>query len=403
MQFVACENPLESRLMSKFGRHLRDLWHLEPEGTFLNHGSFGACPKDVLSEQARWRGIMERQPDQYFRYMVSPREMNNELRLAAERLGRFLGTTGERIAFVVNATEATNTVLRSIRLQPGDEILVLDCVYNAVRLAAEDVCRTTGARLVKVELPLPLTANDVVERIADAAGSRTRLAIIDHIASATAIVFPVAEITRALKAKGVRVMIDGAHAIGQLQLDLPAIGADWYTANGHKWLFSPKGSAFLYASEEVAGETVPLAVSHWHDLKFPRAFDYVGTRDVSAFLSVPAAIDFVERFGATDVRTHLTQLSRESVDIVRRLGAEPIASDAMFAAMRAYTLPQRREALADDPLRLMKGLWDEHRVQVASSVFQGKLLLRLSAQIYVDRADFERGVAALDRHGWAGR
>jgi isopenicillin-N epimerase len=144
-------------------------------------------------------------------------------------------------------------------------------------------------------------------------------------------------------------------------------------------------------------------VSHWHELRFPRAFDYVGTRDVSAFLSVPAAIDFVERFGAAKVRDYLHALSREGVALAARLGAEPIAPDAMFAAMRAYALPQRREAVPDDALQLMQGLWEKHRVQVASSVFQGKLLLRLSAQIYVERADFERGVSALDAHGWLGR
>jgi len=389
--------------MHNFGKQIRPLWHLDEEGTFLNHGSFGACPKDVLAEQARWRLLMERQPDTFFRYTVSPRTMNNELRVAAERLGRFVGTDGERIAFVTNATEAVNTVLRALKLEAGDEILVLDCVYNAVRLAAEEVCKAAGARLVKVALPIPLTANDVVERIADAAGPRTKLAIIDHIASPTAVVFPVAEIARALKAKGVRVLIDGAHALGQLALDLPAIGADWYTANAHKWLFAPKSAAFLYATDEVAGATVPLSVSHWHELRFPRAFDYVGTRDVSAFLSVPAAIDFVERFGAANVRAYLAQLSRESVALVARLGAAPIAPDAMFAAMRAYTLPQRREAIPDDALQLMQGLWERHRVQVASSVFQGKLLLRLSAQIYVAHEDFEHGVAALDRFGWPGR
>ncbi len=389
--------------MQTFGRHLRSHWHLDDEGTFLNHGSFGACPKDVLTEQSRWRLLMERQPDLFFRHTVSPRVMNNELRVAAERLGRFVGTSGERIAFVTNATEAVNTVLRSLRLNAGDEILVLDCVYNAVRLAAEDVCKAAGANVVKVSLPIPLTANNVVERIADAAGPKTRLAIIDHIASPTAVVFPVAEITRALKAKGVRVLIDGAHALGQLALDLPAIGADWYTANAHKWLFAPKGAAFLYATEEVAGETVPLSVSHWHELKFPRAFDYVGTRDVSAFLSVPAAIDFIERFGAANVRDYLAQLSRESIALVARLGAEPIAPDAMFAAMRTYILPQSRAAVPEDALQLMQELWEKHRVQVASSVFQGKLLLRLSAQIYVERADFERGVTALDRLGWPGR
>jgi isopenicillin-N epimerase len=256
---------------------------------------------------------------------------------------------------------------------------------------------------VKVSLPIPLTANDVVERIADAAGAKTRLAIIDHIASPTAVVFPVAEITRALKAKGVRVLIDGAHGVGQLPLDLPAIGADWYTANGHKWLYAPKGAAFLYATEEVAGETVPLSVSHWHELKFPRAFDYVGTRDVSAFLSVPAGIDFVERFGAAKVRDYLHGLSREGVAPMARLGAEPLASDAMFAAMRTYALPQRRAAEPDDALQLMHGLWEKHRVQVASNAFQGKLLCRLSAQIYVAHEDFVHGVAALDKHGWLGR
>jgi isopenicillin-N epimerase len=346
---------------------------------------------------------MERQPDEFFRWMVSPREMNNELRLAATRLGRFVGTTGERIAFVVNATEAVNTVLRSVKFSAGDEILVLDCVYNAVRLAAEDVCKQTGATLVKVGLPIPLTANDVVERIADAAGPRTRLAIIDHISSPTATVFPVAEITRALKAKGVRVMIDGAHAVGQLGLDLPAIGADWYTANAHKWLFAPKGTAFLYATEEVAGQTVPLSVSHWHELKFPRAFDYVGTRDVTGFLSVPAAIDFIERFGAAEVRRYLLELSRVGAEVVRPLGVEPVAPDAMFAAMRAYILLQRRAAEPDDAVQLMKTMWEQHRVQVASSVYQGKLLLRLSAQIYVERTDFEKGVSALERAGWPGR
>jgi isopenicillin-N epimerase len=389
--------------MQNFGRQLRKHWHLDDEGTFLNHGSFGACPKDVLAEQARWRLMMERQPDTFFRHTVSPREMNNELRVAAERLGRFVGTDGERIAFVTNATEAVNTVLRSLKLEAGDEILALDCVYNAVRLAAEEVCKAAGAKVVKVALPMPLTANDVVERIAEAAGAKTRLAIIDHIASPTAVVFPVAEITRALKAKGVRVLIDGAHAVGQLALDLPAIGADWYTANGHKWLYAPKGCAFLYATEAVAGQTVPLSVSHWHELRFPRAFDYVGTRDVSAFLSVPAAIDFFERFDAAKVRDYLLQLSRDGVAMMARLGAEPVAPDAMFAAMRTYILPQRRETVPDDALQLMYGMWDKHRVQLASNAFQGKLLVRLSAQIYIERADFAHGIAALDSHGWPGR
>jgi len=389
--------------MTTFGRHLRPLWHLDPDGTFLNHGSFGACPKDVLAAQTAWREEMERQPDQFFRRKVFPEGSDNAVRAAAGRLAPFVGTQGDRVAFVTNATEAVNTVLHAVDLKPGDEVLVLDCVYNAVRLAAEDACRRAGAKVVKVALPIPLTANDVVERIADAAGPRTKLAIIDHIASPTAIVFPVAEITRALKAKGAKVLIDGAHAVGQIALDLPAIGADWYTANAHKWLYSPKGSAFLYASEEVAGATTPLSVSHWHDLRFPRAFDYVGTRDVTPFLSVPAALDFIERFGAAEVRGYLDRLSRAGAEVVRALDAAPVAPDAMFAAMRAYVMPQTRAAEPGDAAHLMKTLWDKHRIQVASSAFQGKLLLRLSAQIYLERGDFEHATQTLARDGWPGR
>jgi isopenicillin-N epimerase len=388
--------------MTDFGRQLRPLWLLEPEGTFLNHGSFGACPKQVLAAQAALREEMERQPDQFFRYKVSPRVTDNAMRSAAAQLAAFVGTEGERIAFVTNATEAVNTILETAALKSGDEILVLDCVYNAVRLAAERACARSGAKLVKVALPIPLTANDVVERIADAAGPRARLAIIDHISSPTATVFPVGEITRALKAKGVRVLIDGAHAVGQLALDLPALGADWYTANCHKWLYAPKGSAFLYTAA-AAPQPLPLSVSHWYDLGFPRAFDYVGTRDVSGFLSVPTAIDFLSEFGAAEVRAYFNHLSREGAEAMRALDVTPVAPDAMLAAMRAYILPQRRPADPDDALGLMKTLWDEHRIQVGSNVFQGHLLLRLSAQIYVERGDYERVACVLEREGWPGR
>lgn len=389
--------------MSKFGRHLRPLWHLDADGVFLNHGSFGACPKEVLAAQAHWRETMERQPDQFFRRTVSPLNPHNMLRRAADRLAAFMGTSGSHVAFVANPTEAVNTVLKAMALKSGDEILVLDCVYNAVRLGVEDKCRESGARMVKVDLPFPLMANDIVGRIVKAAGANTRLAIIDHIASAPAFVFPVAEITKALQAKGVKVMIDGAHALGQLELDLEAIGADWYTATAHKWCFSPKGSAFLYARDAAAAKVRPLSVSHYYDDPYPLCFDYVGTRDVTAFLTVPFALDFIEKFGAADVRHHLADLSRAGVGVLAHIGAAPIGQDQLFAAMRAYALPQKREATAEDAQALINGLWDRHRIQVAASAYQGKLVLRLSAQIYCALADFEFLVQTLEREGWPGR
>ena len=389
--------------MSKFGKHLRPLWNLQADGTFLNHGSFGACPKEVLAGQATWRETMERQPDQFFRHTVSSLNPDNMLRQSADRLARCMGTQGSKIAFVANPTEAVNTVLKAFALKAGDEILVLDCVYNAVRLSVEDKCRETGARLVKVELPLPVTSNDVTGRIADAAGPNTRIAIIDHIASAPALVFPVAEITKALHAKGVKVMIDGAHALGQLDLDLDEIGADWYTATAHKWFYSPKGSAFLHARDPAGLKLRPLSISHYYNDPYPLCFDYVGTRDVTAFLTVPHAMDFIERFGAADIRRHLSDLSRAGVVPLSTIGAAPIAPDSMFAAMRAYHLPQRREAHPDDAQALINGFWDKHRIQVAASAYQGKLLLRLSAQLYVGIEDFAHLAQTLERHGWPGR
>lgn len=389
--------------MSKFGRHLRPLWHLEADGTFLNHGSFGACPKAVLAAQSAWRETMERQPDQFFRRTVSPLNPENMLRQGATKLASFIGTTGDRLAFVSNPTEAINTVLKAFPLTPGDEILVLDCVYNAVRLSVEEKCRSSGARMIKVDLPIPFTSNDVTGRIADAAGPRTRLAIIDHIASAPALVFPVAEITAALQAKGVKVMIDGAHALGQLDLNLDEIGADWYTATAHKWFYAPKGSAFLHVRNPGALPLRPLSVSHYYNDPFPLSFDYVGTRDVTAFLTLSPAQDFIEERGAADIRNWLVDLSRAGIKPLSRVGAVPIAPDCMFAAMRAYHLPQTREAQPDDAQDLINGYWDRHRIQVAASAYQGKLLLRLSAQIYADVTDFEHLVEVLDRHGWPGR
>lgn len=389
--------------MSKFGKHLRPFWHLEPDGTFLNHGSFGACPKEVLAAQSSWRETMERQPDQFFRRTVSPLNHNNMLRQSAGRLAQFMGTTGSHLAFVSNPTEAVNTVLRSLHLKSGDEILVLDCVYNAVRLSVEEKCCEAGARIVKVDLPIPLQANDVVGRIAEAAGPNTRLAIIDHIASAPAIVFPVVEITKALQAKGVKVLIDGAHALGQLDLNLPAIGAEWYTATAHKWFYSPKGSAFLYARDDEASQLRPLSVSHYYHDPFPLCFDYVGTRDVSAFLTVPFALDFIERLGATDIRNYLDQVSRAGVPLMAEIDAIPIAPDSMFAAMRAYHLPQKREATPDDAQELINGIWDQHRIQIAASAYQGKLLVRLSAQIYVEPSDIKHFVDTIASVGWPGR
>jgi isopenicillin-N epimerase len=390
--------------MVTFGRSLRPLWHLAPEGVFLNHGSFGACPKAVLEAQSRWRETMERQPDVFFRRTTSALNPDNGLRHAAARLGAFIGARCDHIAFVSNLTEAVSIILRGMPLGAGDEILLLDCVYNSVRRAVDDKCRETGARPVIADLSLSPDPDSCLARVAAAVTPNTRLAIIDHIASAPALMFPVKAMTRALQAKGVRVLVDGAHALGHVDLDVDDIGADWYTANAHKWLFAPKGTAFLHARDPKAIDLRPLAISHYVREPFPRCFDYVGTRDVTPFLTVPDALDFIEGLGgAAAYRGYMHSLSRAGKDVMGRLGLAPIAPDTMFAAMHAFHLPQRRPVVPEDALEIIDGFWDRHRIQVAASVYKGQLVLRLSAQAYVGIEDYEQLAEVIERHGWPGR
>ena len=390
--------------MVTFGRSLRPLWHLAPEGVFLNHGSFGACPKAVLEAQSRWREAMERQPDVFFRRTTSALNPDNGLRQAAARLGSFIGARGEHIAFISNLTEAVSTVLRGMPLSAGDEILLLDCVYNSVRRAVDDKCRETGARPVIVDLPLPLDPDVCLARVEAAVTANTRLAILDHIASAPALMLPARAMTKALQAKGVRVLVDGAHALGHVALDVDDIGADWYTANAHKWLYAPKGAAFLHARDPQAIDLRPLATSHYAREPFPLSFDYVGTRDVTSFLTVPDALDFIDGLGgAAALQAYMHDLSRAGQAVMARLGLQPIAPDTMFAAMHAYHLPQRRQVTPEDALEIIDGFWDRHRIQVAASAYLGRLVLRLSAQAYVGIEDYAQLADVLEREGWPGR
>lgn len=385
-----------------FGRHLLPLWHLAPNATHLNHGSFGAVPREVLAVQSAAREEMERQPDQFFRNRVVPGG-DSAVRTTANVLAPFVGTNGMRLALVENATAATTAVLMSRKFERGDEILLLDHTYNAVRLAIEHVAAKTGAVPRTVKIPIPIRSDDIVERIADAAGPRTRLAVIDHITSPTALVLPLGEIVAALKRKGVSVLVDGAHAVGHLPLALDALGADWYTSNAHKWLFAPKGTAFLYASPVAEQELIPLAVSHYNHFGFPQCFDYVGTRDVTGWLALPAALGFYERRGGAAIMAHNNALSRRGVDLMTALGATPVAADSMSAAMRAYILPQSRATEPDDGLELMTALWERDRIQVAANTFGQKLLIRLSAQIYLGEDDFRQLADVLAHSGWPGR
>ena len=301
-----------------FGHAMLGEWLLDPAVAYLNHGTVGATPRAVLEVQERLRREIERQPSEFMLRQLVPMvgaapPTPGRLRAAAATVGAFLGARADDVVFIENATTAVNAVLRSYPLEPGDEVLITDHTYGAVAHATEYACRRAGARAVKAELPYPVAdPGEVVEAVARALSSRTRLAILDHITSDTAMVLPVAALTELCRERGVKVMIDGAHAPGMLELDIPTLGADWYTGNLHKWLFAPRGCAVLWAAEAAQRELHPAVVSWGLDSGFTAEFDWTGTRDPSAYLAAPAGIAFLERLGPAAARVYNHDLVRDA-------------------------------------------------------------------------------------------
>ena len=382
---------------------MRPLWVLAEEGTFLNHGSFGACPRVVLAAQARIREAMEAQPDQFFRNGIMPGEGVTTLRTAASDVAAFVNAGHDQLAFIENATAGVQAVLRSLDFAPGDRILITDHTYNAVRLMVEARCAETGATPLVVKIPIPASADAIVARFEEALTARVKLAIIDHITSPTALLMPMDRLVAALRASGALILVDGAHGVGQVPLDLRALEVDWYVSNMHKWLFAPKGSAFLYASRDVAARTRPNVVSHFIALGFPQSFDFTGTRDNSAWLAVPAAIRFFDELDPVAARRYQARLLRIASDLLPTVGARPVGPTDMCAAMRSFVLPTAGEATPADAAEVMRGLWEKDRIQAMLTVFGGELLLRVSAQVYVDEGDLHRLADTLERRGWPGR
>jgi len=385
--------------MTVFGHALRPLWRLG-EGTFLNHGSFGACPLEVIQAQDALRAEMEAQPDMFFREKIMPRDHKTPLRMTADALAAFVGA--DEIAFVENATTGIQAVLNHFPLARGDAVLVTNHTYAAVGLMAQAWCAARGAILRTVSIPFGADDAEIISAFETAAGPDVKLAIVDHLTSPTALQMPLERIIATLKARGIRVLVDGAHAVGQLPLNLAALGADWYVSNAHKWLYAPRGTALLYAAPDVRAMTQPHIVSHFDGLGYPRAFDYLGTRDSTGWLAIPAAITFIRKLGPEALWAHERRVIATATASLAEMGIGPVARTSA-PAMRAFVVPQRRAAEADDAAQLMRTLWSQARVQVAAMVLEGKLLLRISAQAYVDAADIAALVGALTTHGWPGR
>jgi len=348
-------------------------WTLDPGITFLNHGAFGACPREVLALQSELRARMEQDPIDFFTRAIEPL-----LDEARGRLAEFLHADPDDLAFVDNATAGANTVLRSLAFRPGDELLTTDHAYNACANALRAVAERAGARVVVVPLGLPLQGpGQVQEAVLGAVSARTRLALLDHATSATAVVFPIESLVPALQARGVDVLVDGAHAPGQVPMDLQALGAAYYTGNCHKWLCAPKGAGFLHVRRDRQAAIRPLVVSHGANSartdrsRFRLEFDWTGTRDPSPFLCVPRAIEVVGSLvpgGWPEVRARNAALARRARTLLCEvLNATPPCPESMLGSLAAVELPRepgpRAAALPDrDPLHLL--LFERYRIEV---------------------------------------
>ncbi len=365
----------------------RSEWLLDPGISFLNHGSYGAVPRTVLEEQRRLQENMERDPTK-----VLVLELPYALRASANHLATFVKCAGSDLAFIENATAGCNTVLASIRLSPGDEILLTDHGYRAIRKAVEYHAARTGALVVEATVPFPTSDPvEILTAVANRLGPRTRLAIFDHVSSPSAIIFPVRELTALSHEAGARVLIDGAHAPGMLSLDIPAIDADWYVGNCHKWLMAPKGSGFLWVSPASQAETHPLVISHGFGQGFEAEFDWVGTRDPTAWLSIPAAIDFHLRCGGHRLRERNMRLARDAASLLaKHWNTERGSCDALTGSMSTVRLPVVGEATEERALAIRGALRKDHRIDAAVVAFDGSLWVRLSAQAYNEFEEYQR-------------
>jgi isopenicillin-N epimerase len=367
------------------GRAVRHEWPLDWGWLTVNHGSFGATPRVVLAAQQDWRRKLEAQPTRFMHETLPA-----GLAAAAARLGAFLGADGKDIGFLENATSGCNTVLRSLRLAPDDEMLVLSHGYGAVRNTVQFVTERAGARTTEAAIPFPRPdVEAIVASVAAALTTRTRVAVIDHITSGSALVLPLRAIIAVCHAAEVPVLIDGAHGPGQVTLDLGSLGADWYVGNCHKWLCAPKGSAFLWAAPKRQAELHPLTISHGFGQGFRAEFDWTGTRDASACLAVPTAIDFHHRLGDTALRARNVTLAAEGARLLAdRLGTEVGTTGAFAGAMGVVRVPVAAPATAEWARRLREKLLAA-RTDAPVHALDGALWLRISAHAYNELADYE--------------
>ena len=378
---------------------LSKYWILDPNITFLNHGSFGACPKLILDEQTKLRTSLESDPVTFME--STARELWAE---SLVRLSKFINADSEGMTFVTNATSGVNTVLKSLDLKPNDEIIVLDHSYQACWNAVDFITKKAGAKTVVATIPFPIDSNEqIIEGILQKVTERTRLALIDTVTSPTGLRLPFEELVSELQSRNVDVLLDAAHGPGIVTLDIKKLDPAYVTGNAHKGLCTPKGSAFLYIREDRRNRTRPLSVSHGASVsgtdqeRFRFEFDWTGTQDPTAWLCIPSAIDYIGSMlsgGWPAIMDYNTNLAIQGRNLLlEALGTPKPSPDSMIVGLAAVLLPGSgvltTSALEPDPLHTL--LFEKYRIQVP--VFgwphHNKRYLRIASYLYNSLEEYE--------------
>lgn len=381
--------------------HFRKHWLIDPAIVFLNHGSFGACPRIVLQKQAYLRSQLENEPLRFFMRDWEPLLDQSRVCLAS-----FVGADPEDVVFVPNATTGINAVLRSLDINTGDELLTTNHEYNASRNALDYVAQRYGAKVVVVDVPFPIQEKQqVITAVMDGVSDKTRLVLIDHVTSQTGLIFPIQELTQQLGSQGIETLVDGAHAPGMIPLKLRELGATYYTGNCHKWLCAPKGAGFLYVQRDRQAKIRPLSISHGANSsrtdksRFQLEFDWTGTDDPTPYMCVPEAISLMGSWfqGGWD---ELMQHNHNLVITARKLISDAfshqvLAPESMLGSMAAIPVPDGLQVW--NYLDLHDVLLDKFgiEVQIVPWQFPPGLLVRVSAQIYNSINDYHKLIAAL--------
>jgi isopenicillin-N epimerase len=365
-----------------------DPWMLDPEITYLNHGSFGARPVPVYEAQERYKRQFEASPIDFL-----DRNRTEKLEAARQVVATFLGADPAGFGFVENATTGIGCVIQSIELQQGDEMLTTTHVYNGVRMLMQHRATQVGCTYRELELPLPIhDAASITNAVLQAITPATKLLVIDHISSSSSLIFPIEDIIKGCHARDVMVLVDGAHGPGMLDLQIDAIGADWYVGNLHKWVCAPLGAGFVWTDKDHRETTHPMTVSHFLSMSYKEEFDWQGTRDISPWLTAADAVKWGDSIGWDSIRTHNHSMAVWMQErLVEAWGVEPLSplDGSLIGNMATVQLPVRFLSEMEACITLRDEIYLKHHLEIHIVSFLNLAVVRVSGQLYTKGEDIE--------------